>query len=71
MRRDNFEKENYIENETIQTSTNTFYLPLSSNETKNYEIQLQREELISDHKFYSLGIFPSDPIRFTTIPGNV
>ena len=40
MRRDVFEKENYNENEAIQSSANLFYVPLSINETKNYEIEL-------------------------------
>ena len=29
---------------------------------------MKREILYSDHKFYSLGILPQDPIEFTTLP---
>ena len=32
---------------------------------------MTREILRSDHKFHSLGLFPQEPIEFTTLPESI
>ena len=65
-----FNRNSYVEGETIQKKIRYYVFPILAEGNSNYEIGLRREELISDHKFYSLGIFTENPISFTTVPAS-
>ena len=71
MKQSIFNRELYVKSETIKQITKFFTLDLDSSNTKNFEIKLTREEVVSDHRFYSLGIFTDEPVGFTTISETV
>ena len=69
MKDSTFNRENYNDGETVK-SINRLYLENISGykTTIEREFKMKREILYSDHKFYSLGVFPQKPIEFTTLP---
>ena len=56
-----FSRENYNDNETVKQINRLFLERLAGDNAKKAvrrELQIKRETLYSDHKFYSLGVFP-------------
>ena len=69
MKDSTFNRENYNDGETVKQKNRLFLENISGyKNTVQREFKMQREILRSDHKFYSLGVFPQKPIEFTTLP---
>ena len=69
MKDSTFYQENYNDDETVKSINRLFLENISGYKTPvRREFKMKREILYSDHKFYSLGVFPQEPVEFTTLP---
>ena len=69
MKDSTFHRENYNDSETVKQINRLFLESIIGHKKAVLrELQIKREILYSDHKFYSLGVFPEEPKEFTTLP---